>query len=176
MILLNFQTFILVRKKHSTIFAYSDLKCPFIKNFHQHTLPLKLFHLEFYIIVQYYFHPHFQQVTQVCFQVAQVFMSQMFLVHLYQQLYQYSEQKHHCPPEWLLLYPIATCSYSSFPVTKQCLQPLSFSQFCSIYDELARLHKLPSLTYSNIHLLKVAHVFTVSCNIFLLPGTLLEVA
>ena len=31
MILINFQIFALVRKKHSTIFFYSDLKCPFIK-------------------------------------------------------------------------------------------------------------------------------------------------
>ena len=31
MILLNFQIFTLVRKKHSTIFVHSDLKCPFIK-------------------------------------------------------------------------------------------------------------------------------------------------
>ena len=38
------------------------------------------------IIVQYYFHPHFQQATQVYLQVTQVFMSQMFLMHLYQQL------------------------------------------------------------------------------------------
>ena len=38
MILLNFQIFTLVRKKHSTIFVHSDLKCPFIKNF-INTLP-----------------------------------------------------------------------------------------------------------------------------------------
>ena len=31
MILLNFQTFTLVRKKQSTMIAHSDLKCPFIK-------------------------------------------------------------------------------------------------------------------------------------------------
>ena len=104
------------------------------KFFHQHTPPLKIFHLEFYIIVQYYFHPHFQQETQVYLQVTQVFVSQMFLTYFYQQLYEHSEQNHHCPLEWLVLYPLATCSYFPPPVTKQCLQPLSFSQFCSIYD------------------------------------------
>ena len=67
--------------------------CPFRfkvsihKVFHQHTPPLKIFHLEFYTIVQYYSHPHFQQATQVYLRVAQVFLSQMFLMHLYQQPY-----------------------------------------------------------------------------------------
>ena len=32
MILLNFQIFTIVRKKHSTIFVHSDLKWPFIKS------------------------------------------------------------------------------------------------------------------------------------------------
>ena len=31
MILLNFQMFTIVRKKHSTMFVHSDVKCPFIK-------------------------------------------------------------------------------------------------------------------------------------------------
>ena len=60
MILLNFQIFTLLRKFR----------------FHQYTSPLKIFHLELYFIVQYHFHSCFQQVAQVCLQVAQVFMSQ----------------------------------------------------------------------------------------------------
>ena len=57
------------------------------KVFHQHTPTFKIFHLEFYIIVQCYFHPHFQQATQVYLQVGQVFVHQMFFMHFYQQLH-----------------------------------------------------------------------------------------
>ena len=75
------------KKKAQHSFCSFRFKVSIHKVFHQHTPPLKIFHLEFYIIVQYYFHPHFQQATQVYLQVAQVFVSQMFLMHLYQQLY-----------------------------------------------------------------------------------------
>ena len=75
------------KKKAQQKFCSFKFKVSIHKVFHQHTPPLKIFHLEFYTIVQYYFHPHFQQATQVYLQVAQVFVSQMFLIHLYQQLY-----------------------------------------------------------------------------------------
>ena len=55
--------------------------------FHRNTPTFMIFHLEFYIIVQCCFHPHFQQATQVYLQVAQVFVPQMFLMHLHQQLH-----------------------------------------------------------------------------------------
>ena len=75
------------KKKAQHSFCSFRFKVSIHKVFHQHTPSLEIFHLEFYIIIQYYFHPHFQQSTQVYLQVAQVFASQMFLMHLYQQLY-----------------------------------------------------------------------------------------
>ena len=75
------------KKKAQHNFCSFRFKVSIHKVFHQHTPPLKIFHLEFYIIVQYYFHPHFQQATQVYLQVAQVFVFQTFVINLYQQLY-----------------------------------------------------------------------------------------
>ena len=75
------------KKKAQQNFCSFRFKVSIHKVFHQHTPPLKIFHLEFYIIVQYYFHPHFQQATQVYLKVAQVFVFQTFVINLYQQLY-----------------------------------------------------------------------------------------
>ena len=75
------------KKKAQQKFCSFRFKVSIHNVFDEHSPPLKIFHLEFYIIVQYYFHPHFQQATQVYLQVAQVFVFQTFVINLYQQLY-----------------------------------------------------------------------------------------
>ena len=54
------------KKKAQHNFCAFRFKVSIHKVFYQHSPPLKIFHLEFYLIVQYYFRPRFQQVTQVC--------------------------------------------------------------------------------------------------------------
>ena len=75
------------KKKAQHNFSSFRFKVSIHKVFHQHTPTFKIFHLEFYIIIQRYFHSHFQQATQVYLQVAQVFVPQMFVMHFYQQLH-----------------------------------------------------------------------------------------
>ena len=60
------------KKKALNNFCLFRFKVSIHKVFNQRTPPLKIFHLEFYVIVQYHLHPHFQQATHVYFQVAQV--------------------------------------------------------------------------------------------------------
>ena len=111
------------KKKAQHNFCSLRFKVSIHKVFHQHTPSFRMFHLEFCFIVQYCFNSRFQQVTQVCLQVARVFVSHTFFMHLYQQLKQYSKQNHHYSSELLLVYPLATYSYLSYPVAKSCLQP-----------------------------------------------------
>ena len=92
------------KKKAKQNFCSFRFKLSIHKVFNQHNLSLKIFHLEFYFIFQYYLYPCFQKVTQVSLQVARVFVPQIFLIQLYQQLYQHSKQNHCCRSEWLLLY------------------------------------------------------------------------
>ena len=60
------------KKKALNNFCLFRFKVSIHKVFNQRTPSLKIFHLEFYVIVQYHLHPHFQQATHVYFQVAQV--------------------------------------------------------------------------------------------------------
>ena len=70
MVLLDLPIFTLVIKKAQQNFSPFRFEVPIHKFFSKHTFPLKIFHLELYLIVQYYFHSPFQKVTKVCSQVA----------------------------------------------------------------------------------------------------------
>ena len=114
MILLNFQIF--------TIFFHLDLKRPFIK-FSINTLLLS----KYSPWVLYYCSKLFSSSLSASntslfagrsrIHVPNAFGAFAFTIILT------LNKNHHYPPEWLLRYPLATCSYSSPSVTKQCLQP-----------------------------------------------------
>ena len=70
MVLLDLPIFTLVIKKAQQNFSPFRFEVRIHKFFSKHTFPLKIFHLELYLIVQYYFHSPFQKVTKVCSQVA----------------------------------------------------------------------------------------------------------
>ena len=137
------------------------------KIFHQQTPPLKVFHLEFYSIAQNYFHPHFQQVTQVCFQ-SSICVQNVFDVFVPTTIL--ALQTKPSSPSWrLLLYPLANCSYSSPPVTKNIFSLNVSHNFVSFMMNLLGCINVllpPAPKF-------IANVSSVSYNISPLSGTLL---
>ena len=159
MILLNFQIFTLVRKKHSTIFLHADLMFS-IKT----PLPSWYFILSSILLFNVIFILTFNKQHKFICRLLK-YSCPKCLWSICTNNYINIETKPSLPSWMAITLPISHLFL--LVSSRNKTMSTSFSQFCSIYDELVRLLKLPSSTCSKIHLLSIAHVSTVSYNICL---------